>query len=599
MAIIGIDLGTKNSLICTYKNEETILIPNQFGSFLTPTIVHVTEEGYILTGKSAEEKLILDPKNTVSNFKEYLGTDKEFILRNKSYKAYELYGFILNQLKNDVKIFMNEVVTRATVSVPVYFDERKRNDIKRAASLAGINVDYLINDPSAAALSFIDSEISLNKFLVLDFGGTFNATIIDFYRDLIEIISHSHDITISGDAIDAVVSDYFFNQIEVDKDDLDDNTLVLLQKQIELVKKYIDYTVTIDEGSVIFDQDILEEICKPIFTKIKAVISKAITLAGMSPNSIKHVVLVGGASKFSLFYEYIQNLFHKEPVVFKDPQTFVINGVTLHYALNIEKILNVRLTDLCPYSLGISTKNANGKHDITSVVISKNMPSPVIRTTRFITENAFQEKVIFNICKGENYYSKDNEIIDTIEVELPITGDKRYVDITLFYDVDGVLEVEAKTLLGQTMKRVIINEHLVATPEELDKKIKALEDLKESDFNNRIESLLKRVDILYAESDLGKKAEIKDIYVTLEKMLNCTRINQISRSITDIEERVSFWEQHTLTHENDIFAIDEDLFLPNILFDEFFLDDDDDDDDDFINFDIIDDIDDIDDLDFF
>lgn len=556
MAIIGIDLGAKNSLICTYQDEETILIPNYSGNFFTPSIVNITQEGYILIGSMAKDKLILDQENTVSNFKSYLGTEHEFILQGKPYKAYELYSFILKQLKNDATEFLKQEIDRVTISVPVYFDELKRNDIKKACNLAGLTVDYFINDPCASALSFIDSEVSRTQFLILDFGGSFTATVVDFYRDLIELVSSSNDTTISGDIIDNAIADYFFEQTGIIKEDLELEEILQLHKQFEMVKKQVNVTVVFEGESVLYNKEILKEICEPIFNKLRIVISKALDFARLSPSFLSDIVLTGGVANFEVFQDYIEELFKKPPTLFENPQTFVINGVTLHNALKTDNILNINLTDLSPHNIGVSMKNIVGKDDVMNLMISKDMPLPIMRTKRFYPSNISQKKVTFQICKGDNYYTKDNIVTGLLEIELPVMLNGRpYIDLTFYYGIDDVLEIRATTIDERVYTKVIYNEDLISSESQLQKQLEVFSNLKSSELNDRLKSLINRLEILYPSVNFDKKHKVDEWFALLETLLNSKRTNQIAKNIIEIETLVEELEKSMIiTIENDIFS---------------------------------------------
>lgn len=576
MAIIGIDFGSKNARICTYNDEETILIPNQLGRFHTPTIIHITSDGYVLIGESAYELQFRDEFNTVSNFKHNLGTEYIYMIQGKEYKAYELCALVLTQLKNDAQLFLKEEITKVTMNVPIHFNEKQRGELKEAAKLAGLEIDYFINDPSASALSFIDSDISKNKFLLIDFGGTFNATVIDFYRDLIEIISHSNDETVGGDSIDKAIYNYFIEQTGIE--DLTHNESVYLFKQIDLAKKYMDFTIVVREHIVPFSKLILLEICQPMLKKIRATISNALELAHLPPNLIKNVILVGGSSKFEIFNDYIEDLFDVYPTTFSDPQTFVINGTTLHYALKDERILNVKFTELSPYTFGVSVKNTNDKPDKTRILIGKNMSLPTMITKRFKPVNLSQKTITFTICQGENYYTKDNKILDIIKLDINTDNfDEIYFDITLYYSIEGVLQIEISNHVDIVLRKTILNENLYSTKEELEDCIENLQNLKSNSLKEKSDDLLKRLNVIYSKSDLMKKARIGETIFELESILNTTRINQVSRSIVEIEDKVKLWEENILENKNDVFTTDltdlifsgSDLFVTNLFFEDF------------------------------
>lgn len=560
MATFGIDLGNKTSKVCIYENEITNLIPNQYGRVLTPSVVHITQDGYILVGEPAVDKLVTDPCNTISNFKCFLGTDHEFILQNKNYKAFELFGLILNQLKADVKKLLNEVIDTACFTIPVHFSFQERIDLNKAANLAGIQVSYFINDPCASSVTFIDTDVSKNKFLVIDFGGSFNASVIDFYRQLIEVVSNSYDVTINGDSLDLAISNYFFEQTEIDIDLLDYDDLIFLNKQFDLVKKRINYTITFENKVVEFDKMLLSEIFEDIFFTAKSTISRALELASTSPYNIKDIILLGGVSNCSLFCEYIEALFNKTPSTYNDAQSFMVKGATLHNAFLTDNIIDINLTDLCSYNFGISTKNINSKNDIMNILIAKHMPLPIMRYKRFHTVKDFQDKITCTICCGDNYYTKDNTILDIIEIPVPVkNATESFIDLNMFYHVDGILEVQIVTCDDKIYRKTIFNKSNIDNDNNYE--LLLVDEVKKFELNERIESFTQRLNILYSKSELIKKVQIGELFSIVEGILSSNRINEINRKLISLEDNIKFWENIIIYNQIDMFDIQNDLFL--------------------------------------
>lgn len=615
MPIIGIDLGTKNCRICAYNNEETIIIPNQLGRYCTPSIVHITKEGYVLVGDLAYEKQFFDELNTVSNFKQNLGTDYSYIIQGNAYKAYELYAFILIQLKNDAQIFLDEEITKITIGVPVYLDDVGRANLKKAATLAGLEISYFITEPAAAALQFLGTPTSNNKFLVLDFGGTFNATIVDYYRNLIELISNSYDINAGADCIDEIILNYYLQSS--DQIELTPQNLILAKKQIELVKNHLDYTMNIDGKIVLFNHEILNEICQPIFKRIKKTISNALYLAEMHPAQIRDVVLTGGLSQFRLFSDFIEDLFDNANTILNEPKLHkVVNGIVLHSGLKYDEILNLDLTDLSPFSFGVSVKNFNSKPDISRILIAKHTTLPLAVKRRFLPVNSTQDTITFTIFKGENYYTKDNQILEVIKLDLPNGSDEiePFFDITMYYNIDGVLHLEISDYSGVIFSKVLLNEDLYEEFAYVDE----LKSLKEINQKEKVEELTNRLNIVYSNSDLSRKSQIGELFEKLEKILDTTRINQIVRSLSEIEEKIEFWEELVFGDDYDLFTQDvmyfedfdqvfwrsvsifeDDKGLFSTEIERLLSSDEFDDLDDYDDFDEFDEFDDIDDIDFF
>ena len=302
MAIIGIDLGTTNSLVCAYKDGAARLIPNVFGKTLTPSVVSVAEDGSIYVGAVAKERLVTHPEATAASFKRYMGTDKVFELAGSRFRPQELSSFILRQLKEDAERFLGEEVTEAVVSVPAYFNDNQRYATKEAGELAGIKVERLINEPSAAALTA--SRLSGREegsFLIFDFGGgTLDVSIVDYFDNVIEIIAVSGDNHLGGIDFDEKIARYFCEKHQIDYEGLASGERASLLQYAEQCKrdlsslKEVTHTFELNgEKKMTLDNVLLAKLGQDLFDRMALAITHALNDSDRTIKDVDEIILVG------------------------------------------------------------------------------------------------------------------------------------------------------------------------------------------------------------------------------------------------------------------------------------------------------------------
>ncbi|MBQ0136318.1 MAG: Hsp70 family protein, partial [Oscillospiraceae bacterium] len=322
MAIIGIDLGTTNSLVAAFRNGKSELIPNSFGEFLTPSCVGLDDDGEkILVGKIAKDRLISHPNLTVSSFKRFMGTDKKIIVGERVFTAPELSSFVIRQLKDDAEAYLGEPVDEAVISVPAYFDDNGRNATKMAGELAGLRVERIINEPSAASLAYRKDADEDATFLVCDLGGgTFDVSVVDAFDNIIEITSVAGDNHLGGDDWNIAIAQYFCDENNLKVDELSNETKAIILKQAEMCKIALNtsepviMSVSIGEDTYMasLTNKKLVEISAGLFKRIEQPIRHALYDASMTVKDIDYVVMVGGSSKMHTVSKYIEQLVGRE-----------------------------------------------------------------------------------------------------------------------------------------------------------------------------------------------------------------------------------------------------------------------------------------------
>ncbi len=549
MAIIGIDLGTTNSLASVWRNGRCELIPNSFGEFLTPSVVGFDDEDNVIIGKIAKQRLVSHPDLTAASFKCFMGTKQEISLGKKVFTPPELSSFILRQLKEDAELYLGEPVEEAVISVPAYFDDNGRSATKLAGELAGLKVERIINEPSAAALAYKQGTDDEDMFLIFDFGGgTLDISIVDIFDSVIEIIAVAGDNHLGGDDFNRAIAEYFCKENQLNYSALPSEVKAIVLKQAELCKialstqpeaamvlNYNDHVYTLA-----LDNQKLLTVTADLFERIEKPIVKALHDASVSANEISEVILIGGSSHMLLVQKYLENLFDTQINVTISPDTAVALGVGIASGIKVrnEEIKDMVLTDICPFSLGISTTN---KDDFSAPfftpIIERNTTLPASIVKRFYTSHDDQRTISIGIAQGEKMYFKQNLFLDEIELSVtPAPEGERSVDVRFSYDINGILQVDVtNNETGKIISKTIVNNNRLSE-NEVKSKLEQLEKLKIHPRDlDKNKLLIARAESLYEES-IGDLREI--IRLQLERFNNALSI-QDTRKIRKTTESFS------------------------------------------------------------
>lgn len=487
MAVIGIDLGTTNSLAAVWKDGSSHLISNVFGEELTPSVVSVDEDGVLYVGKTAKERLISHPENTASVFKRFMGTDKLFQLGERQYRAEELSAFVLKKLKEDAQNYLQETVTEAVVSVPAYFNNAQRDATKRAGELAGLTVRRIINEPSAAALAcryLYLAEDSLE--LVFDFGGgTLDVSVVDCFDNIINVISVSGDNHLGGCDFDRAIAELFCKEQGVEYHKLAESEQAAILKGAESLKRALSQSehaeMTVyydgDARTVAFDMEKMIQASAGIFKRMLVPLKQAVLGAELGWEDIGRIILVGGSCKMPAVQLYLQHFLKKEVVFLGSPDTIVALGAGV-YAGIMERnaqIKDMLLTDVCPFTLGVEVQEG-----IMSPVIERNSTLPVSKSRQYCAATDFQKFVHFDIFQGEAPLAADNILLGEIEIPIPPAPvGKEVVEVRFTYDINGILEVDAKVLSTDSARHlIIVDECNKMSKEEISARLEELQLLK-------------------------------------------------------------------------------------------------------------------------
>lgn len=528
--ILGIDLGTTNSLVAYFTEDGAKVIPNRLGSNLTPSIVAIDEEGNVLVGETAKEYMLLHPDRAASVFKRDMGSDKEFLLGDKKFLAEELSSMVLRALKEDAEEYLKEEIEEVVISVPAYFNDARRKATKRAGELAGLKVERIISEPTAAAVAYgLYQSKSNTKFLVFDLGGgTFDVSILELFGSILEVHAVAGDNFLGGeDFTDVLVRMFFDHFRELDEKEVDEKTLKHVYKQAEKCKVNFgtnDFSVMkcqIDGETYEYKitTSSYELACADLLDRIRQPIKRSLADAHIRTSDINKVVLVGGATKLSIIRKFVGKLFRGIPDTRMNPDEVVALGAAIQGALKErnEAIKEVVLTDVCPFTLGtevvVERENNRMEGGHFCPIIERNTIIPASRTERLYTVRDNQTKIHIDVLQGESRFAKNNLSLGILEVEVPrAKAGEEAIDITYTYDINSILEVEVKIVsTGEIKRQIIKNQDTKMTDEEIQERMEELAYLKihpREQEENKL--LLLKGERLYEES-LGNERRVMEM----------------------------------------------------------------------------------------
>lgn len=526
MAVIGIDLGTTNSLVAYWDEEakEARMIPNALGEHLTPSVVSVDTNGEVLVGRIAKEYQVVHPDRSASVFKRHIGTKKEYRLGERSFLPEELSAMIVRSLKKDAESFLSEEVTEAVISVPAYFSDAQRKATKRVGELAGIKVERIISEPTAAAVAYgIAQEDADTKFLVFDLGGgTFDISILELFDSIMEVRAVAGDNYLGGEDFTKVLSDIFLEKIGLKEEALTAGERSMLYKKAETAKIQgghayeLELMIGEELKQATISEFEYEAKCKALLSRLREPVERALSDASVKVADIDAIILVGGGTKLPMIRSFVAKIFGKLPYININPDEVVALGAAVQSALKGKNaaIKEVILTDVCPYTLGTSTsvRRSGGHYEPGHFlpIIERNSIIPVSKVQTVYTIYEDQRVMEIDILQGESRMARDNVLLGVLNVPVHATPEKEdKAQIRYTYDVNGLLEVEVTVdSSGETKKMIIEKDPGAMSKEEIEARFKELEHLKVHPRDNAQNRLvLARGERLY-EEHIGEVREI-------------------------------------------------------------------------------------------
>lgn len=559
--LIGIDLGTTNSLAACFRNGKAEIIPNRLGSHLTPSVVSVTPGGTVFVGETAKERAVLHPLESASVFKRSMGTDREYELDGRKLRAEELSSLVLRSLKEDAESFLGEEVTEAIVSVPAYFNDMQRKATKRAGELAGLKVSRIINEPTAAAIAYGMAEQEDARYLVFDLGGgTFDVSILELFGSIMEVHAIAGDNFLGGEDFTTLLLNLFLERTGIDRDQLDLSTMGQLRKAAEKCKCAFSegdeacMCCTVGNRPYIMHLTLgeYEQACEPLLQKLRRPIERSLRDANVTLDDIDQIVLVGGATKLPVVRRFVRKLFNRAPCVRINPDEAVALGAALQCGMKArdKEIKEVVLTDVCPFTLGTEVLVDNGVFEEDGhylPIIERNTVIPVSRTQTVYTAQDNQTRVNVKVLQGESRVAQNNLLLGEISIAVP-PGPKgrESIDITYTYDVNSLLEVDVLVRSTGKRRKLLIQSGVnKLSDEEATARMEQLQYLKQNPREEEANRLiLLRGERLYEEATSDQRIAIDRAMMDFERALKKQDRIEIEKARKRLSEFLSEAERN-------------------------------------------------------
>lgn len=567
MAVIGIDLGTTNSIAVVFRNGEVEMIPNSFGEYLTPSVVTI-ENNELIVGKIAKQKLVTNPENTTSLFKRDMGSDKKIKLGKNKYLPQELSALVLKQLVDDAEKYLDEKIEEIVISVPAYFNAKQRRATKLAGELIGIKVDRLINEPSAAAIACHDDEFE--TFIVFDFGGgTLDVSVVDCFENVVSICSIAGNNKLGGIDFDRAISMYFCQQNNIDYNSLlraEKESLFLAAERAKIALQNEDevnmkLSIRGKLYSIKISNEILSLISKPILDEIREVIRRAVKDSGFTSSEIDRMIMVGGSSYMPIVRDYLEKLLKIPVDSAEDIDCMVAMGLGKYLGIKqrCSEVKDLVVTDICPFSLSTPIVNeSDANNPLSKVIIPKNTVLPSSRTVTLQAYKRGQKNVSISVYQGEEMYENENILLGHAKVNIPRNyKENERFNITYSYDINSMLYVEVEILSTGEKNVFIIGDDKKLESIKEGKQLSAIKEISiKLNSNPEYEACVERKKRIYKELSPELKRMLRERMESIELMYkDCVNNIQKKRAIVEEMERVlDLFDSISDFNESDIFS---------------------------------------------
>jgi len=522
--MIGIDLGTSNSLVGVFSENEAELIKNEFGNVLTPSVVGVDDNGEVLIGEIAKQRLITHPTKTMAAFKRFMGTEKKYEVNDLSFTPVELSYLILKKLREQAQRHTDEKCIEAVISVPAYFNAIQREATIEAAKLVGFEKVNLISEPTAAAIAYgIHRKQEDAYILVVDLGGgTFDVSLLELFEGVMQVEAIAGDNQLGGEDFTRIIVKDFMEMHGIKEKIISAGDYAAIWNKCENAKCHLSKENIIKIKCVVGEAQLEYEIslekykglCEPLLKRMRKPIAKVLNDSEISLKEIDQIILIGGATRDEVVRGYINRLVGRFPYTKINPDEAVGVGAVIQGELKESKEMleELILTDVCGYTLGVdmAEKTSTGYRDgVFSPIIERNTTIPVSKISNYYITHKKQQWMHFAIYQGENRLVQDNIKLGEIKIDLP-KGIKESdpVEVRFTYNEDSILEVILTVPITKASKRLIIEKAPGRlTAEQIEQRLKKLEKLKIHPLD-RAETrlLIARAEKMYVES-LGERRE--------------------------------------------------------------------------------------------
>ncbi|WP_421234873.1 Hsp70 family protein [Aeromonas enteropelogenes] len=526
---IGIDLGTTNSAIAVWREGKAHLIPNAHGEELTPSIVCIGEDDTLLVGQAAATRLLTHPSNTASHFKRFLGSERRYRLGKEQYNPTELCALILGSLKADAEAWLGHGVREVVISVPAYFGDQQRKQVRLAAELAGLDAVRLINEPTAAAMAYSLHEQHSRRFLVFDLGGgTFDVTVVEYQDGIMEVRASAGDNRLGGEDFTQDLVDAVLGRLDTDRGELTLSQLGQVYLACERAKRHRSGSgLEVELGAewnrtLGFSESELADIWRETLNRLRKPLSQALADARLRPDEVDELIFVGGASRQSEVQQTAVRLLGRFGRHELDPDRVVAMGAAIQAACRLRDsaVEELIMTDVCPFTLGIAVSQGD-QHGIFSPILERNIVVPASRVERYRSGHEQQSSVCISIYQGERFWVRDNLHVDDLEIPLPTGKGIQEVDVRFSYDINGMLEVDVTLVSsGEQFQKVIDRSPAGVTEEGKRESRERLARLKQHPRDALPNlTLSERLQQLYEESIGDERRQVEQWLLQFERVL--------------------------------------------------------------------------------